>query len=261
VKYEDVTFLREHSSAWRLLRADNAPLVLSFLHRVFVEGNARSVSASELAGQLDDDLYALNDRLGAGTYPKPAHEYLNDWARPEVGWLRKYYPAGSDEPHFDATPAVEKALSWLRTLEARSFIGTESRLNTLFELLRQIAYGADDDPEVRLAELRWRRQEIDVEIAEVERGNMASSTRPLNATATSSSPTRPAGCSPTSARSRPTSGLSTGSCASGSRAGPAPRASCSTRCSAIATPSRSPTKGAASRRSTTSCCRRSDRLS
>jgi hypothetical protein len=173
VKYDDVTFLREHSSAWRLLRADNAPLILSFLHRVFVEGNARSVSASELAGQLDDDLYSLNDRLAAGTYPKPAHEYLNDWAKPEVGWLRKYYPAGSDEPHFDATPAVEKALSWLRSLEARSFVGTESRLNTLFELLRQIAYGADDDPEVRLAELRRRRHEIDVEIAQVERGNMA----------------------------------------------------------------------------------------
>jgi hypothetical protein len=173
VRYEDITFLREHNAAWRLLRADNAPLVLSFLHRVFVEGNARSVAATDLISQLDDELYALNDRLGAGTFPKPAREYLNDWARPELGWLRKYYPAGSDEPHFDATPAVEKALSWLRSLEARSFVGTESRLNTLFELLRQIVYGADDDPDVRLAELRRRRQEIDVEIAEVERGNVA----------------------------------------------------------------------------------------
>jgi hypothetical protein len=168
-----VTFLREHSSAWRLLRADNAPLVLSFLHKVFVEGNARSVSATELVSRLDDELYALSERLGAGTYPKPPHEYLNDWAKPEVGWLRKYYPAGSDEPHFDATPAVEKALSWLRSLQTRSFIGTESRLNTLFELLRQIAYGADDDPEVRLAELQRRRNEIDAEIAQVEQGNVA----------------------------------------------------------------------------------------
>lgn len=173
MRYEDVVALRKHSPAWRLLRADNASLVLSFLHRVFVEENARSVTAAELTSQLDDELYALNERLGEGTFPKPAAEYLNDWARPEVGWLRKYYPTGSDEAHFDATPAVEKALSWLRSLQTRSFVGTESRLNTVFELLRQIVYGAEDDPEVRLAELRRRRQAIDTEIAEVERGNLA----------------------------------------------------------------------------------------
>ena len=173
MRYEDISFLREHNAAWRLLRADNAPLVLSFLQRVFVDGNARSVAAAELISQLDDELYALNDRLGEATFPKPAREYLNDWARPELGWLRKYYPAGSDEPHFDVTPAVEKALSWLRTLQVRSFVGTESRLNTLFDLLRQIVYGAEIDPGVRLAELRRRRYEIDVEIAEVERGNIA----------------------------------------------------------------------------------------
>lgn len=172
MQFEDIVFLREHDTAWRLLRADNAPLVLSFLHRVFVEGNARSISATELTSRLDDELYALNQRLGEGTFPKPAREYLNDWARPELGWLRKYYPTGSDEPHFDATPAVEKALSWLRSLQARSFVGTESRLNTLFELLRQIAYGADDDPEVRLGDLYRRRQQIDREIAEVEQGNV-----------------------------------------------------------------------------------------
>lgn len=172
MQFEDIVFLREHDAAWRLLRADNAPLVLSFLHRVFVEGNARSISATELTSRLDDELYALNQRLGEGTFPKPAREYLNDWARPELGWLRKYYPTGSDEPHFDATPAVEKALSWLRSLQARSFVGTESRLNTLFELLRQIAYGADDDPEVRLGDLYRRRQQIDREIAEVEQGNV-----------------------------------------------------------------------------------------
>jgi hypothetical protein len=89
-----------------------------------------------------------------------------------VGWLRKYYPAGSDEAHFDATPAVEKALSWLRSLQIRSFVGTESRLNTLFDLLRQIAYGAEADPEVRLAELYERRQQVDREIADAERGDV-----------------------------------------------------------------------------------------
>jgi hypothetical protein len=87
-------------------------------------------------------------------------------------WLRKYYPVGSDEVHFDATPAVEKAVAWVKSLEGRAFVGTESRLNTVFELLRQMAFGAETDPDVRLAELRRRRAEIDEEIAKVLAGEV-----------------------------------------------------------------------------------------
>lgn len=55
-------------------------------------------------------------------------------------------------------------------LQARTFVGTESRLHTVIELLRQILYGSSTDPEVRLTELRRRRTEIDREIADVQAG-------------------------------------------------------------------------------------------
>jgi hypothetical protein len=171
--FDELDFLRRNDPAWRLLRADNAPLVLGFLRKVFVDDNVRSISATELAGRLDNELYAVNERLGEGTFPKAAKAYLDDWAAPANGWLRKYYPAGSDDVHFDATPAVEKALAWVDSLRERSFVGTESRLNTIFELLRQMAYGAETDPDVRLAELRRRRSEIDVEINRVAGGDFA----------------------------------------------------------------------------------------
>jgi hypothetical protein len=45
---DEVEWLRDNSPAWRLLRADNAPLVLSFLHRVFVADNVRSISENEI---------------------------------------------------------------------------------------------------------------------------------------------------------------------------------------------------------------------
>lgn len=170
VDYDELVSLQANNPAWRLLRADNAPLVLSVLGRIFVAENVRSISSKNLIARLDDELYALNARLGLGTFPRAAKAYLDDWASTEVGWLRKYYPAGSDEPHFDATPAVEKALGWLESLRARSFVGTESRLNTLFELLRQMIFGAETNPEVRLAELHRRRREIDAEIERVESG-------------------------------------------------------------------------------------------
>ncbi|ORB72059.1 hypothetical protein BST45_01360 [Mycobacterium shinjukuense] len=116
--------------AWRLLRAENAPLIPSFLGRVFVDENVGDIAESQLVGQRDDELFALGERLGEASYPKSARACLDDWSAPGVGWLRKYYPPGSDEPRYDATPAVEKAVAWVRGLRERSFVGTESRLST-----------------------------------------------------------------------------------------------------------------------------------
>lgn len=170
--YDELVHLRDQHPAWALLRSNNAALILSFLGRVFVDDNASDLPATALTALLDEELFALNQRLGECSYPKTASAYLDDWASPTHGWLRKYYPAGSDEAHFDLAPAVEKALLWVHDLPAREFIGTESRLNTIFELLRQMVYGAEDDPELRLVELRRRRAEIDEEIARVERGEV-----------------------------------------------------------------------------------------
>ena len=170
--YDGLVHLRDHHPAWTLLRSNNAALVLSFLGRVFVDDNASDLPATELTALLDEELFALNQRLGESSFPKTALAYLDDWASPSHGWLRKYYPAGSDEAHFDLAPAVEKALLWVQDLPARDFIGTESRLNTIFELLRQMVYGAEEDPELRIVELQRRRAEIDEEITRADRGEI-----------------------------------------------------------------------------------------
>ena len=166
VDFDDIAGLREHHPAWRLLRATSAPLVLSFLGQYFVEDNHGATPASRLIDALDEHLYELN-QLKPDAYPKNPAQYLDEWAAPERGWLRKFYPVDSDEVHFDATPAVEKAYRWVQGLRRREFVGTESRLHTLVELLRQIVHGSETDPEARIAELERRRSEIDAEILAV----------------------------------------------------------------------------------------------
>lgn len=171
--------LRLHHPAWRLLRSDHAPLIASFLHRVFVVPNVRAMAAADLAEALEDELYALRlQRQGAtpaasATFPKSALEYLNDWAAPDKGWLRKYYKPGTDEAQFDLTPATEKAIAWLTQLSERQFVGTESRLLTLFDLLKQMSEGSEADPAKRLAELQKKRDEIDAEMGRVLLGDLA----------------------------------------------------------------------------------------
>lgn len=171
--YASLETLRARHPAWRLLSSPHAPLVACFLHRVFVLPNVRVLAAADLVESLEDELYGLRLSLGPDSFPKPALDYLNDWAHPDKGWLRKFYRQGTDEAQFDITPATEKAIAWLAGLGERSFVGTESRLLTLFELLRQMSAGSEADSTLRLAELQQRRDEIDVEMARVRSGDVA----------------------------------------------------------------------------------------
>ena len=170
--YATLEQLRQTHPAWRLLNSPHAPLVASFLQRVFVAPNLRVMAQADLAEALEDELFGLRERLGAQVFPKAALEYLNDWAASDKGWLRKFYAQGSDEPQFDLTPATERAINWLGSLSQRQFVGTESRLLTLFDLLKQMSEGSQTDPLARLDELQKRRDEIDAEMARVRDGDI-----------------------------------------------------------------------------------------
>lgn len=170
--YATLDALRTHHPAWRLFRSDHAPLVASFLYRVFVAPNVRVMAAADLAEALEDELYVLRLHMGATAFPKPGLEYLNDWAAPDKGWLRKFYRPGTYEAQYDLTPATEKAIAWLTQLSERQFVGTESRLLTLFDLLKQMSEGSEVDPAKRIAELHKKRDEINVEIARMLTGDV-----------------------------------------------------------------------------------------
>ncbi len=169
--YETLESLRQKHPAWRLLCSPHAPLIASFLHRVFVSPNVRDIEQPELIEKLEDEIFVIHEQLQKREYPDEPHKYLTAWT--EKGWLRKFYKEGSDEPYFDLTPSTEKAIAWLVNLTERSFVGTESRLLTLIELLKQIAEGTESDPDIRRKELERRRAELDAEIDRLWDGNIS----------------------------------------------------------------------------------------
>jgi hypothetical protein len=170
VDVDTIEALRDRSPAWRLLRAQHASLVLAFLGGHFVESNHGATPGNRLGDALDDHLHALNAAADEPYLPRSAQEYLDSWA--ESGWLRRFYPVSSDEVHYDATPAFEKAYAWVAALRARPFVGTESRLHTVVDLLRQIVHGTETDADSRVALLRLQRAELDRQIAEAEAGDL-----------------------------------------------------------------------------------------
>jgi Protein of unknown function (DUF3375) len=171
--YETLSSFKKVHPAWRLLDADHAPLIVSFLNRVYISENVRNISQIELISKLEDELFYLREVEGEEKYPRSASEYLEEWAQNDKGWLRKFYPVGSDEPSFDITSATEKVIGWLESLTTRKFIGTESRLMMVFELLRQMIEGTEVDPEKRIVELQKKKREIDSEIDNIRNGDVS----------------------------------------------------------------------------------------
>ena len=168
--YRTLETLQRKHPAWRLLNADHASLIISFLHDTFIRPNVRTLAQGELVTRLEDHLFSLRADLGEDKFPREATHYLDNWASDEHGWLRKYYPPNSDEVHFDLTPATERAIDWVFDLGQRRFVGTESRLIAIFDLLHQLVQGTEMDPWARISELERRKQEIDQEIAYIRDG-------------------------------------------------------------------------------------------
>lgn len=154
------------------MTSDNGPLLIAFFDSVFREGGGRQIGEYELVMKLDDYLYELVEGNEDSPFPRSANEYLDDWTSGEKGWLRKFYPAGSDIAHYELTPGSEKVLQWVDSLASRRFIGTESRLKTCFDLLQQIVQGVETDSEVRISELQERKRQIENEIERIANGDI-----------------------------------------------------------------------------------------
>ena len=242
VDYRTLETLRRTHPAWRLLTADHAPLIASFLDDTFVRPNIRTLPQPELVTRLDDRLYTLRAELGDGSFPKEALQYLDSWASDEHGWLRKYYPPDDDDAHFDITPATEKAIDWLSSLSQRRFVGAELHLLTVFELLRQLAEGTETDPWARIAKLEQRKEKIEAEMRRIREGEI----HLLDATASknvSYNLLRQRAVSyPIFAKWSRISAISIAMFASALPHGKAERQNCSSRYSAFATASPNPTR-------------------
>ena len=162
--------LKSHTSI-RLLKADNAPLIISFLFETFKENFTNQgeggIKEKELADRLADMLYVLND--SNKIYPKQPNEYLTDWAN--AGFLRKY-PGKTDEFVYELTPATELVFKWIDSLDKREFIGTESRLKYLFERMQELVGKTQMDVTERLARLEAQKQALEQEIENIKEGKL-----------------------------------------------------------------------------------------
>jgi len=89
MEFDAIEMLRERHPAWRLLRAHNASLILSFLGAQFVDGNRGATAEQSLVGALDEHLDLVSAGATDSPFPRSPKEYLDSWSAPESGWLRR----------------------------------------------------------------------------------------------------------------------------------------------------------------------------
>jgi len=172
--FEFLEQLKEQSVALKLLRSPHFPLIGSFFYQAFIRKNRRSVPYQELIALLDHFLSDINESYlnndGSEKYPKSARAYIDDWISNKGGYLRKYLPVNTDEPECDLLPDVEKALRWLEEMQGKSFVGTESRLKLLLQLIGELVHGTSEDQQSKLATLEQKKADVEQQIQAVKLG-------------------------------------------------------------------------------------------
>lgn len=167
----DLQSLREAHPTWRLLRHSQSAFIINFLHSQFIENQASRVSEPAFINNLTEHLEAARADNDWDGYPASAEDCLAKWASNDYGFVRRAYAPDSDEPMVELSPAANRAIDWILGLRKRSaFVGTESRLRTIIDLLTQVRNGTEPDPIRHLQELKQQRQILEDEILRISRG-------------------------------------------------------------------------------------------
>ncbi len=178
--FEEILLQFKTAKPLLLLRAKNAPFIISFFQKVFSNANITTISNSELRSKLEGYMEELSyeekdEELEAGTlfddFSVRAAQYIEKWSN--SGFLSKY-PNDEGEDLHELTPDTIKALRWLTDLERRDHVGTNSRFRDIFFKLQKMIEQTNEDAEVRIEELKNKKWEIENEINLLKSGKKPS---------------------------------------------------------------------------------------
>lgn len=153
--------LYKENAAWKLLRADNAPLIAAFLCDLFSE--EAEVSFSQARTSLDAELERCRN-LGIWETETDAGIYLNHWIR--AGWLREL------DDVLTKTEACDVALRFCRGLDEPAATTTASHLRIVQEAVRDLVVALSSNIDERIYILEQKKSAIQQEIDSLNAGHI-----------------------------------------------------------------------------------------
>lgn len=163
----DLERLRDESVTWRLIRADNAPLIVGILG-THLGSDQRRVPAADLFELVDTDLDDLR-ALGLAL-PKSAQGYCTDWRN--AGFLTRRAAEETRGETYELSPGALAGIRMLDELAEPRQTATESRLASIAAQLGQLAIDTDPNELRRVEQLTAQRDRIDREIEGINAGEI-----------------------------------------------------------------------------------------
>ncbi len=151
-----------------LFRKQNPALALSFLYETFKKRGVLTVRQDELLINLD---YYLGEYDEHPDDSLPSRDRANalvvEWCSEKLKLMRRYR---NNEGFWilELTPVAEKGIQWLEELTESAPVATESRFTDILERLENLVSGSLKDPELRIRELKDKKNEIEKEIREIK---------------------------------------------------------------------------------------------
>lgn len=162
----ELAMLVERDSAWRLLRADSAPVIAGLLG-VHLGGDERRIDAEELYERLDADLERL--RAQGAPLPLSAKGYCVEWRA--AGFLVRRPSSEARGETLELSPDAIAGIRFLQGRAAPRSSVTESRLASLAAQVRRLAIDTDPDATARIALLEEEVEQIERRIASLRSGD------------------------------------------------------------------------------------------
>jgi len=154
-------------ATWRLLRADNAPVIAALVNE-HLGGEDRRLSTDELHERIDHDLDVLRGHGFA--LPHSGQGYCAEWRK--AGFLTRRPAEEARGETYELAPGATAAIRFLEQLVAPRQTITESRLASIRVQLGQLAIDTDPNATRRLENLHAQRDRIDAQIERIHAGDL-----------------------------------------------------------------------------------------
>lgn len=161
--------LQGNATAWRLLRAQNAPMVIAILdEHLGGEENRRTVA--ELVELVETDLEALRERVPELDIRRSAREYCEQWRKD--GYLVRRPAAEARAETYELSSGALTAISFAKALAKPQRTATKSRLNAIIDRVGALSIATDRNAARRRAALVAERERIERQIERLDAGEL-----------------------------------------------------------------------------------------
>ena len=161
--------LQRDAAAWRLLRAQNAPVAIAILDE-HLGGEARRRNVAELVELVASDLEALRERIPELDLHRSARDYCEQWRRD--GYLVRRPAADARTETYELSGGAMAAIRFAKSIAKPSRTATKSRLSTIIDRVGSLSLATDRDAARRRAALLAEREQIDRQIKRLDAGEL-----------------------------------------------------------------------------------------